>query len=129
MKEITLGLTNYFEGFLLFVCIIAVPYYLYQAYRKFKDDRIIKVNGAGGSLFLAFVFFALLKINLTAQPGLVPYVYDGERGVYTVPNLFWMNDKIELELRSDPESGLMLWMAEDQHGYYPFFVEPARTPY
>lgn len=56
MKEITLGLTNYFEGFLLFVCIIAVPYYLYQAYRKFQDDRIIKVNGAGGNLFLAFIF-------------------------------------------------------------------------
>lgn len=72
------------------------------------------------SLLLAFVFYAVLKLQLLA-PGLQPYVHDGERATYTIPNLFWPNEKIELELRPDPDTGARVWMTEGSHGFYPFF--------
>lgn len=129
MKDITLNVTQYLEGVLLVVCIFAVPYYLYRARLQFKTDQVMKVNGAGGKLFLAFIFFAVVKTQLMVPRGVQPYVFDGERGVYTKPNLFWLNEKVELTLQYDPEIQSRLWMAEDGQGHYPFFVEPGADGY
>lgn len=129
MKDFALNVTQYLEGVLLVVCILAIPYYLYRARMQFKADQVMKVNGAGGKLFLAFVFFAVAKTQLMVPRGVQPYTYDGERGVYTMPNLFWPNEKVELTLRYDPEIKSRLWMAEDGRGHYPFFVEPGADDY
>lgn len=118
----TLGATNYLMGVVVLSCIIAIPYYLHSALQAYRRDRTVRARGAGGKLFLAFLFYAIVKAGIMDPAGLKVYSHDGERAVFVEPNLFWKNEKTELQLRFDPEIEARLWMMETEQGYHPFFT-------
>lgn len=124
MIDWTLDATEYLRAVVALACVAAIPYYLYSAFKLYRKDRTISVRGAGGKLFLAFLFFFIVKVEIMPTSGVQTYAHDGERAVFVMPNLFWKNEETDLELRFDPEIGSKLWMAKKNGKYYPFFVEP-----
>ena len=49
---------------------------------------------------------------------------DGTKATFIKRNLLWFDERSEIRLRKDHESGNPIWMAQDKSGrWYPFFVE------
>jgi hypothetical protein len=110
-----------FFGFLVLAGVYLLLSALYIAVTQRSASTLRRVVR---HLLLAFFAGLLIKNFFFFNRRMLLDPYDGTRATFIKRNLLWFDERSEIRLRKDHESGNPIWMAQDKSGrWYPFFVE------
>ena len=114
-------LETIFFGFLA----VAGVYLLLSALYIAVTQRSVSALRLAVRYLLLALFAGLLIKNFFFFNGrMLVDSHDGTRATFIKRNLLWFDERSEIRLRKDQESGNPIWMAQDKSGrWYPFFVE------
>jgi hypothetical protein len=110
-----------FFGFLVLAGVYLLLSALYIAVTQRSASTLRRVVR---HLLLALFAGLLIKNFFFFNRRMLVDSLDGTKATFIKRNLLWFDERSEIRLRKDHESGNPIWMAQDKSGrWYPFFVE------
>lgn len=107
-----------------FIALAGIYFLLSALYISATQRSKSGLRCAFRHLLLALLAGLLFKNFFIFNQRILVDPYDGTKVTFIKRNLVWFDERSEIRLRKDHESGNQIWMTQDKNGrWYPFFVE------